>query len=111
METSKEIAQWVIDNRWPKGENDKVSNLEMFHEIVRRIDGIANPPDNLSCSTCRYNDNSNDTEPCNSCDRYSKHTLKNCNNCEHDDCSLLCHPCNACDDYSSFTCKSNNDGK
>jgi hypothetical protein len=25
------IAQWVIDNRYPKSENEKVSDVEMYH--------------------------------------------------------------------------------
>ena len=41
MKTAKDIAQWVIDNRWPKGEYDKVSDSEMYHELVERIEGIS----------------------------------------------------------------------
>lgn len=30
----EELAQWVIDNRYPKSENNKVSDLEMYHFIL-----------------------------------------------------------------------------
>jgi hypothetical protein len=29
-----ELAQWVINNRYPKSENDKVSDSEMYNFIV-----------------------------------------------------------------------------
>ena len=35
--TAKETAQWVIDNRYPKNEHQKVSDAEMYHELVDRI--------------------------------------------------------------------------
>jgi hypothetical protein len=31
--TAEEKAQWVIDNRYPKSEKDKVSDFEMYHFI------------------------------------------------------------------------------
>ena len=31
----EELAQWVIDNRYPKSENEKISDFEMFHFIVK----------------------------------------------------------------------------
>jgi len=34
---AEDIAQWVIDNRYPKNENDKVSDHELYHGIVERI--------------------------------------------------------------------------
>lgn len=40
MKTVKEIAQWVIDNRYPKNENDKVSDVEMYHELVEVIETL-----------------------------------------------------------------------
>lgn len=36
--TSKEIAQWVIDNRYPKNEYDKISDFEMYRELIIMID-------------------------------------------------------------------------
>ena len=32
--TPETIAQWVIENRYPKSENEKVSDSEMYHTIV-----------------------------------------------------------------------------
>jgi phosphoglycerol transferase MdoB-like AlkP superfamily enzyme len=37
IKRAKEIAQWVIDNRHPKSENEKVSDAEMYNEILRLI--------------------------------------------------------------------------
>jgi len=34
---AQEIAQWVIDNRYPKSEKEKVSDLEMFYYLVDEI--------------------------------------------------------------------------
>lgn len=44
MKTAKEIAQWVIDNRYPKSENEKVSDVEMYHELVESIEKLCNIP-------------------------------------------------------------------
>ena len=44
MKTAKEIAQWVIDNRYPKSENEKVSDAEMYHELVESIEKLCNIP-------------------------------------------------------------------
>ena len=44
MNTAKEIAQWVIDNRYPKSENEKVSDMEMYHELVESIEKLCNIP-------------------------------------------------------------------
>ena len=30
-------AQWVIDNRYPKSEFNKVSDFEMYHHIIKLI--------------------------------------------------------------------------
>jgi hypothetical protein len=30
----EQLAQWVIDNRYPKSEKEKVSDFEMYHTIV-----------------------------------------------------------------------------
>jgi hypothetical protein len=36
-EIAEKIAQWVIDNRYPKSENNKMSDFEMYHELVDKI--------------------------------------------------------------------------
>ena len=33
----EEIAQWVINNRYPKSEKEKVSDAEMYHFIVAQL--------------------------------------------------------------------------
>ena len=33
----EEIAQWVIDNRYPKSENNKVSDSEMYYTLIEKI--------------------------------------------------------------------------
>lgn len=35
--TAEEIAQWVIDNRYPKSEDDKISDHELYYELVEKI--------------------------------------------------------------------------
>ena len=37
MKEPEEIAQWVIDNRYPKSEWQKVPDAEMFNYIVSEI--------------------------------------------------------------------------
>ncbi|MFT3679447.1 MAG: hypothetical protein QM791_04190 [Ferruginibacter sp.] len=34
---AREIAQWVIDNRYPKSENEKISDFEMLHISMGKI--------------------------------------------------------------------------
>ena len=47
MKTAEQIAQWVIDNRYPKSEDNKVSDFEMYNQLVedirdlRRMSGIS----------------------------------------------------------------------
>ena len=33
MNSIQELAQWVIDNRYPKSENEKTSDVEMYNTI------------------------------------------------------------------------------
>jgi hypothetical protein len=40
MKSIEEIAQWVIDNRYPKSEKEKVSDFEMYNIIVETIKQI-----------------------------------------------------------------------
>jgi len=37
MKNISEIAQWVIDNRYPKSEYDKISDSEMYHTLVDKM--------------------------------------------------------------------------
>ena len=34
------IAQWIIDNRYPKSENNKISDSEMFYYLLDKIGNI-----------------------------------------------------------------------
>ena len=38
---AEEIAQWVINNRYPKSENNKISDVEMYHKILDEICSIS----------------------------------------------------------------------
>jgi hypothetical protein len=40
MKTPEMIAQWVIDNRYSKSEYEKVSNFEMYHEVLEAIQNL-----------------------------------------------------------------------
>jgi len=33
----EEIAQWVIDNRYPKNEQSKMSDAEMYHTLIDKL--------------------------------------------------------------------------
>lgn len=44
MKTIQEIAQWVIDNRYPKTENDKVSDGEMYHTLIEAMNQVLRQP-------------------------------------------------------------------
>jgi hypothetical protein len=35
-----EIAQWVIDNRYPKSEHEKIGDAEMYHTIIEKINQV-----------------------------------------------------------------------
>lgn len=51
MKTIEEIAQWVIDNRYPKSENDKVSDFEMYHTLIEAMNQVLRQPPVIS-SAC-----------------------------------------------------------
>lgn len=76
MKTAKEIAQWVIDNRYPKSENEKVSDVEMYHELVESIKKLCNIPPVINCGTCKYQKVSKYVKPCYGCKDYSNHQIK-----------------------------------
>lgn len=44
MKTIEEIAQWVIDNRYPKSENDKVSDFEMYQTLIEVMNQALRQP-------------------------------------------------------------------
>ena len=44
MKTIEEISQWVIDNRYPKSENDKVSDFEMYQTLIEAMNQVLRQP-------------------------------------------------------------------
>ena len=36
----EEIAQWVIDNRYPKSEYEKISDSEMYNLLIEKISNL-----------------------------------------------------------------------
>ena len=44
MKTAEQIAQWVIDNRYPKSENNKVSDTEMYQTLIEAINQVLRQP-------------------------------------------------------------------
>jgi len=41
MKTIQELAKWVIENRYPKSEKEKVSDFEMYHSIIDEFNKLA----------------------------------------------------------------------
>lgn len=39
--SAEETAQWVIDNRYPKGENEKVSDFEVYQYLIKAMQEFA----------------------------------------------------------------------
>jgi len=56
MKTKEEIAQWVINNRYPKSEKDKVPDVEMYHKLVESIEALFSIPRNSNNYTQGYKD-------------------------------------------------------
>ena len=79
MKSAKDIAQWVIDNRYSTKDN-KVSDVEMYHEIVINIEALLNsePERNviINCFSCKYQDVSSYGDPCYDCVNHSNHQFK-----------------------------------
>lgn len=75
MNTPKEIARWVIDNRWPKNENEKISDVEMYHTIVDSIQKLRQGGEFKikKCYTCEHEFKTCDQEPCCSCSNYDNY--------------------------------------
>ena len=43
---AEEIAQWVINNRYPKSEKEKIEDAEMYYFIVDAINKLNKSTDN-----------------------------------------------------------------
>lgn len=76
--TPENIAQWVIDNRYPKSEQDKVSDHEMYHFVLSEIVLLLNKEKSHEgqmklCSNCKYLNNPEGEEPCKTCLNYAEY--------------------------------------
>lgn len=72
--TPKEIAQWVIDNRYP--ENDKIPDHELYHELINKIESITvEDIEEPNCGNCKHCEVSKYIEPCHTCMRGSDYPL------------------------------------
>lgn len=40
MKTAESIAQYAVDNRYSKGEGQRISDFELYHEIVDGINAL-----------------------------------------------------------------------
>jgi hypothetical protein len=40
--TKEEVAQWAVNNRYPKSENNKISDSEMYHTLIKKIEQAIN---------------------------------------------------------------------
>lgn len=74
MKTAEQIAQWVIDNRYPKSENNKVSDSEMYHKLVESIAKLCTIPRVIK-SVC--------IAPKDECDRKPEDVCKECEGCKY----------------------------
>jgi len=74
MKTVQEIAQWVIDNRYPKSENNKVSDSEMYYTLVESIEKLCTIPRVIK-SVC--------IAPKGECDRKPEDVCKECEGCKY----------------------------
>jgi uncharacterized protein YmfQ (DUF2313 family) len=45
---AEQIAQWVIDNRYPKSEKEKLSDFELYHGLIDRIKDYQHHADQLA---------------------------------------------------------------
>lgn len=77
--TPKEIAQYVIDDRYPKNENDKVSDVEMYHWIIENIKLLINSGQKFcsksNCTTCAHEEKGFSDYPCSACDDSNHYKL------------------------------------
>lgn len=68
MKSAEEIAQWVINNRYPKSEKEKISDLEMYHTVKDAILKIAILDTSKSvCEQCTWVDLADGSSICSVC--------------------------------------------
>ena len=75
MKSAKDMAQWVIDNRYSTKDN-KVSDVEMYNKIVTNIEALLNDKPERNCNNCKYLNVSSYGDPCYNCFNLSGHQFK-----------------------------------
>lgn len=43
-----DVMQWVIDNRYPKSENDKMSDHELYHTLSKKVEALLKENESVS---------------------------------------------------------------
>ena len=67
MNSIQELAQWVIDNRYPKSEKQKTSDLEMYHTIVDTFTKLSQSSEKKPCGKCDWIELKDKTSVCKVC--------------------------------------------
>mgnify|MGYP006349058413 FL=1 len=67
MNSIQELAQWVIDNRYPKSEKQKISDLEMFQTIVDTFSELTKAKEKEPCEKCDWIELKDKTSVCKVC--------------------------------------------
>ena len=67
MNSIQELAQWVIDNRYPKSAKEKTSDLEMFHTIVDAFAELTKVKEKEPCEKCDWIELKDKTSVCKVC--------------------------------------------
>jgi hypothetical protein len=67
MNSIQELAQWVIDNRYPKSQNDKISDFEMYHTIVDSLTNLSVTKEKEPCENHEWMDLADKTSVCKVC--------------------------------------------
>lgn len=67
MNSIQELAQWVIDNRYPKSEKEKTSDLEMYHTIVDAFTKLNEVKEKAPCEKCDWIELKDKTSVCKVC--------------------------------------------
>jgi hypothetical protein len=65
-----------MGNRYSKSENEKISDVEMYHELVESIEKLCNISPVINCITCKHQEVSKYIESCYNCNDYSNHQIK-----------------------------------
>lgn len=67
MNSIQELAQWVIDNRYPKSQKEKTSDLEMYHTIIDEFTNLSKAKEKEPCKGCQWIELKDKTSVCKVC--------------------------------------------